>query len=209
MAEAADRVTHLREAILARARVLGLEGADEEATIEAVLDREVAVPAAGEDECRRYYEAHPAEFAAGASVSASHILFAIRPGSPVEAIRRKAEETLLEARTEPAKFAALARERSNCPSGADGGRLGPLSRGEALPEFERAIFEAGTDGILPRLVMTRHGFHVVRIDAREAGTPVPFEAVREAIARHLETRVEAKALRQYAGVLEGGSPLTR
>jgi peptidyl-prolyl cis-trans isomerase C len=64
-------------------------------------------------------------------------------------------------------------------------------------------------GVLPRLVLTRHGFHVVRVDRREPGRLLPFEAVREPLARHLEEQVRANALRQYVGVLEGGSPLTR
>lgn len=209
MAEAADRLAGVRGRILDRAKALGIDTADEEAAVEAVLDREVAVPSAGEAECRRYYEAHPGEFMSGGTVFASHILFAVTPGAPVEAIRRRAEATLAEVRSAPDLFASRARELSNCPSGAQGGDLGPLARGETVPEFEKAVFEGLAVGVLPRLVLTRHGFHVVRVDRREPGRLLPFEAVREPLARHLEEQVRANALRQYVGVLEGGSPLTR
>jgi peptidyl-prolyl cis-trans isomerase C len=209
VAEPAARLDQVRGRILERARALGLDTGDEEAAIEAVLDREVAVPSAGEAECRRYYEAHPGEFMSGGTVFASHILFAVTPGAPVEAIRRKAEATLMAVRGRPGAFAELAREYSNCPTGAKGGDLGPLARGETAPEFERALFEGDAVGILPRLVATRHGFHIIRIDRREPGRLLPFDAVREALARYLEEAVRARALRQYVGVLEGGPPLAR
>jgi peptidyl-prolyl cis-trans isomerase C len=206
---AAADLDRLREALLSRAAELGIDTADEDAAIEAVLDREVAAPKATEAECRRHYDAHPERFAEGASVTASHILFAIHPGAPVEAIRRKAEEILAAVRADPASFAARARECSNCPSGAEGGRLGALARGATVPEFEQAIFGPGADGVLPRLVMTRHGFHIVRVEARDAGRMRPFEAVQEGIARHLEAATQRKALAQYAQVVTGSSPLVR
>lgn len=209
MDSAAGDIGRLRDALLARAAELGIDTADADAAIEAVLDREVPAPTATEAECRRYFEAHPERFAEGASVTASHILFAIQPGAPVEAIRRKAEEIHAAVRADPSSFAARARECSNCPSGAEGGRLGPLERGATVPEFEQAIFGPGAEGVLPRLVMTRHGFHIVRVEARDAGRPRPFEAVQGAIARHLETAAQRKALAQYAQVLSGSSPLVR
>jgi peptidyl-prolyl cis-trans isomerase C len=209
VAEAASRLDAVRARILERARELAIAGESEESVIEAVLDHDVAVPSAGEAECRRYYDAHPGEFMGGATVFASHILFAVTPGAPVDAIRRKAEATLAAARERPDTFGALARELSNCPSGAQDGDLGPLARGDTVPEFDRAIFDGNAEGVLPRLIATRHGFHVIRVDRREPGRPLPFEAVREALARHLERAVRARALRQYVGVLEGGSPLTR
>lgn len=199
----------MRGRLLERAREIGIDTPDELAAIEAVLDREVTVPTASEAECRRYYEANPGEFDSGSTVFASHILFAVTPGAPVDAIRRHAEAALAEVRAAPDLFEQRARELSNCPSGAQGGDLGPLTRGETVPEFEKAVFEGQAVGVLPRLVMSRHGFHVVRVDRREPGRTLPFEVVREALAKHLEERVRARALRQYVGVLEGGSPLTR
>ena len=58
-------------------------------------------------------------------------------------------------------------------------------------------------GVLPQLVATRYGFHVIRVDHRVAGRTLPFETVRERIARELSTSVEARALRQYVEVLAG------
>jgi peptidyl-prolyl cis-trans isomerase C len=59
--------------------------------------------------------------------------------------------------------------------------------------------------VLPQLVATRYGFHVVRVDHRVPGRTLPFDAVRDRIARELEAGVQARALRQYVEVLAGGA----
>jgi peptidyl-prolyl cis-trans isomerase C len=177
------------------------------AAIEDLLEREVRTPEPTEAECRRWYDAHPDSFVAGELVYARHILFAVTPGAPVEALRRKAEETLHELVAHPERFAQLAAERSNCPSAAQGGSLGQLARGEAVSEFEQALFGAERTGLLPRLVNTRYGFHVVAIDERVPGHRVPFEAVHEQIAARLTEQVWQRALAQYVRVLAAGATL--
>ncbi|HLX99036.1 MAG TPA: peptidylprolyl isomerase, partial [Roseiarcus sp.] len=103
----------------------------------------------------------------------------------------------------PERFAAVAAEMSNCPSGQQGGNLGQIGRGDAAPEFEKAIFRLGPTGLMRELVKTRHGFHIVAIDQRIPGKRLPFDLAREEIAERLRATVEEKALRQYVSVLAG------
>lgn len=179
----------------------GAEDAD--AAIERLLEQEVSVPAPTDDECRRYYEGHPAEFRSGELAFVRHILFQVTPGVPVNHIRAKAERTLMDVLAEPDTFAAQAQELSNCPSGVFGGNLGQMGRGESVPEFEAAIFEDNSIGILPSLVKTRYGFHIVAIDHRLPGKAVPYEAVRDKIAERLTAAVQQRALTQYVTLLAG------
>lgn len=209
--EVSDRAAAVRELLRQRAVATGLldASAGEDSVneaIETLLEREVRTPEPGEDECRRWYDAHPDAFRSGDLVFVRHILFAVAPGMPVDALRRKAEETLHALRQGPERFAELAAELSNCPSGAQGGALGQLSRGESVPEFEREVF-AAAEGILPRLVNTRYGFHVVAIDGRVEGRLLPFESVRESIALRLAGTVAERALQQYVQVLAGQAML--
>jgi peptidyl-prolyl cis-trans isomerase C len=127
----------------------------------------------------------------------------VTPGAPLPAIRAKCEETLLALQRDPQRFEALARECSNCPSGANGGSLGQLGRGEVVPEFAAAVFDPRRTGLLPAPVRTRYGFHIVFVDHRVPGQVVPFEAVRERIAAELRERVQERALHQYVQVLAG------
>ena len=135
------------------------------AAIEALLDREVVTPEPTDEECSRFYATHLDRFSSGDLVYARHILFAVTPGAPLQAIRAKAEETLLTLQREPERFEALAREYSNCPSGANGGNLGQLTRGEIVPELVAALFDSRRTGLLPCA-----GAHTLRVSHR-AGRP--------------------------------------
>lgn len=200
-------------AVLARRAVersLLMEGADEVATdaaIEALLDREAPTPEPTDEECSRFYAKNLDRFTSGELVFARHILFAIVPGAPVDAIRSKAEETLQRVRADPEWFAELARTLSNCPSGQHGGNLGQLSRGECVPEFEQPVFGASSAGLLPELVRTRFGFHVVAVDRRVGGETLPFEAVKQRVAECLREGVRRKALQQYLRILSAETGL--
>lgn len=173
--------------------------------IDRLLEQEVPMRQPCEAECRRYYEANPARFAVGERVQASHILFAVTPGVPVAALRRRAEQALLDVRSEPETFADHARLLSNCPSGQQGGALGWLEAGETVPEFEREVFRHPEIGVLPRLVHTRFGLHVVRVEGREPGKVPAFEEVREAARTALARESHVVAIRHYVDALAGGA----
>lgn len=209
---ASPQAAAVRELLRQRAVAAGIAAPDvsdneADAAIEHLLEREVATPEPGEEECRRYYDAHPAEFSSGELAFARHILFQVTPGAPVPAIRAKAELTLAELAKDFLKFEPLARELSNCPSGQQGGNLGQLTRGETVPEFEQALFNGAYTGIYPQLVKTRFGFHILAVDRREPGKQLPFEASRTRIAQRLRERVLRKALEQYVSLLAAGADI--
>ncbi|WP_407147123.1 peptidylprolyl isomerase [Bradyrhizobium sp. ORS 86] len=198
-----------RELLRQRAVSIGLLATDEADAnavgegIERLLSVEVKVPAPTEAECRRYYETHGEEFISGDLVHARHILFQVTLGVPVPKIRARAEQALNAILAEPNRFAALAEELSNCPSGRQGGDLGQIARGTTVPEFEKALFRIDAVGILPELVKTRYGFHIVAVDRMIPGQKSPFEMVHADIAQSLRSSVERRALKQYVAILAG------
>jgi peptidyl-prolyl cis-trans isomerase C len=205
---AARRSLAVRALLLQRARELGLadehQGPDaEDAIIGQVLDAEVRTPTPAEAECRRYFNLHPDQFISGELVAARHILFAVAPGTPVAALRAHAEAMATKLMADPTQFAARAAEFSNCSSGAQGGNLGQFGRGQMVPEFDKAVFGTTATGVLPGLVQTRYGFHIVLVDRRMPGRKLDFELVREHIAAYLSSRVQERALMQYIRVLAG------
>lgn len=193
----------LRRILLDEARRLGLPDASEEAAIDALLAAEVNVPTPDEASCRRHYQQHPQRFTVGELVEVDHILFQVTPRVPLEALRELAQQTLAELLAEPARFAELARSLSNCPSGEVGGNLGQLSRGETVPEFERVVFAMNPGEILPRLLETRFGLHIVRVARRLDGRLLPFEQVEAQIADALQSASRDAAWRQYLQLLVG------
>ena len=168
--------------------------------IEALLARTIVTPEPSDDECRRHHAAHQASYSTGERVEARHILFAVTAGVDIVALRNRAETTLLDVRCDDGsedKFAQAASTQSNCPSGAQGGHLGWLTAADCAPEFAKEIFGHAEVGVLPRLVHSRFGFHVVEVLARQPGVPQPFEAVRGAVVMRLQQQAYVTALRHY------------
>jgi peptidyl-prolyl cis-trans isomerase C len=177
--------------------------------IEALLERSLSVPDPSEEACRRHFAAHEAAYRTGERIRVRHILFAVTPGVDVVALRKRAETALLDVRCHDSKsgdrFAAAAREWSNCPSGAEGGDLGSLVAADCAPEFARELFGRPEVGVLPRLVHSRFGLHVVEVLGREPGAAQSFDAVRGAVAMSLRQLSYVTALRQYLRLLAGES----
>ena len=188
----------------------GLNGAISEAAsdaIEALLAQQLVLPEPSAEACRRHFDAHPERYRCGDRAQVRHVLFAVTPGIDVRRLRDRAEAALLEARChrdgEADCFPALAAELSNCPSAEQGGGLGWLRREDCAPEFAREIFAGHEIGVLPRLVHSRFGLHVVEVIAREAGQAPDFEAVRGAVALALRQQNFVSSLRQYLQLLAG------
>lgn len=195
--------------------------------IESMLDGAVQLTEPTDDECRRYYDARLDQFVQGAQVHARHILFAVTAGVDVQKLAARAEQALLELTHRAAdagRFAELARELSNCPSGTQGGDLGWFGPQECAPELARELFQGQnrrTLGLRTRLVHSRYGLHIVDVLERHPGRQATFEEVRERIAVELAQQARAKALHRYMQLLaadaqivglelvESGSPLVQ
>ena len=176
--------------------------------IESLLEIKLSIPEPSEEECRRHHAAHQATYTTGERVHARHVLFAVTEGVDVAALRQRAETCLLDVRCHDGTernelFTKAASTLSNCPSGAEGGHLGCLKAEDCAPEFARELFGHAEVGVLPRLVNSRFGFHVVEVLAREAGAAQSFETVQGAVAMAMRQKTYITALRQYLRQLAG------
>jgi len=185
----------------------GVLSEDAASAIETLLAQNLAIPEPSEEACRRHHAAHQSSYSTGERVQVRHILFAVTQGVDVVALRNRAETTLLDVRCHDGSrvdgFANAAATLSNCPSGAQGGDLGWLTTEDCAPEFTKELFGHVEVGVLPRLVHSRFGLHVVEILAREPGIEQAFEAVRGAVAMSLRQKTYVTALRQYLRLLAG------
>ncbi len=175
--------------------------------IDALLERELQVPDPSDEAARRHHAAYPARYRTGERVRVRHILFAVTPGMDVVKLRNRAEACLLDVRCHDGsagdRFGRSAQELSNCPSGEQGGELGWLAAVDCAPEFARELLGHVEVGVLPRLVHSRFGLHVVEVLEREPGVGQPFEAVQGAVRLALRQQTYVTALRQYLQVLAG------
>jgi peptidyl-prolyl cis-trans isomerase C len=174
----------------------------DEARIRRLIEDNVAVTEPDEAACRAFYCANKMRWRSPDLFEASHILSAAQAhdGETSASAAERAQATIQELARSPCAFEALARERSDCESRANGGRLGQFVRGEVAPEIEAALrgLEAGEVAAKP--VISRFGAHVLRLDRRKLGEPLPFDHVRERIAGLL---AEQDWRRKVAAYIDG------
>jgi peptidyl-prolyl cis-trans isomerase C len=216
----AARALVIRELLLQRARYLGIAAApigdaegrretDDEAVMRALVEREVAVPEPDEETCRRYYARNRGRFRSPEIYEASHILFAALPADheTYAQARADAAAVLATLQESPDCFATLARAYSRCPSAAQGGNLGQITRGQATPEFEQALLTLAPGELCAEPVATRYGFHVIRLHRKHEGQTLPYEAVAGPIAGYLWESVRRRAAAQYIARLASAAEI--
>ncbi|TAE33567.1 MAG: peptidylprolyl isomerase [Cytophagales bacterium] len=123
------------------------------------------------------------------TVRASHIL--IRSGADSLAAEQKANDILKQIQG-GADFAALAQQNSADGSAQVGGDLGYFkNNGQMVKPFEKAIFDFTGEGLIPRVVKTDFGYHIIKITEPKTNLLYRIAGVGKAIAPSQVTRDEA------------------
>ncbi|WP_026462326.1 peptidylprolyl isomerase [Adhaeribacter aquaticus] len=99
-----------------------------------------------------------------AAARASHILIKPENQTPeAKAAAKKKAEDLLAKIKGGADFAITAAQNGQDGTAANGGDLGYFSEGAMVAPFEKAVFGAKSAGLLPNLVETEFGYHIVKV----------------------------------------------
>lgn len=182
----------------------------EEALIRGLLDEAVQVAPPDEATIRAEWLKDPARFRTQPLWEVSHILCACDPTDEAsrEAALNRATVLTGMAKDKPKRFAALASGESDCGSRSNGGALGQLGPGDTVPEFEAALRQLGEGEITDEPVLTRYGYHIIRLDAVAEGQVLPFEAVRPKISEAMEKAAWAEAARVFINQLIAESEIS-
>ncbi len=145
-----------------------------------------------EADAKAYYEENPAEFKVAAGRTASHILVATE--AEADAIRAEATSE---------NFADLAEENStDTGSATQGGSLGPIKKGQLVPEFEKVAFDL-EDGAISQPVKTQFGWHIITVDVTPASTTSFADAKDQIVQAQLNQKRQAEFTKWSEGVLKG------
>lgn len=187
-----------RRVLVLEARAQGLlppdaKDEDEPFAVQRLVDRHLASRVQiGEDEIGRRYAEHPAECASPETVTLRQILV----GTPNVArdVRRRVHK-------DPKNFDVLARTTSRAPEAAAGGLMGTFARGQLPAELEQPAFVLGP-GQTSEVIETPLGFHVLKVDARQAAREASFEECKERLRATLIRQKSDQEVRQFvAGLL--------
>lgn len=214
--QAAAEALVIREALLQMAEQREIEAApqavdsgkletDEDARIRALVEQEVTTPEPDEDSCRRYYENNRNKLRTADLYEPAHILIQAHRDDTKNYEKCRNETCVLIAHLteQPHDFERIARDRSDCPSSSDGGRLGQVTKGQTTPDFERAMFQLGPGEMTREPVETPYGFHIIRVDRMERGYVPEFELARPLVEEFLRDASWRRAVVQFVSLVVG------
>jgi peptidyl-prolyl cis-trans isomerase C len=122
----------------------------------------------------------------GEAVKASHIL--VRSNKSDDPKKRQAAldkiKSLKKQIADGADFEELAKKNSDDSSARAGGDLGYFSRGQMVPEFEKAAFALPLGGVSD-VVETPFGYHLIKVDEKRAARKLKFEDVKIDLAGYV------------------------
>lgn len=151
-----------------------LKNAEREILTQYAISKILADVNITEEEAKAYYTENQSMFIEDESVRASHIL--------VETLD-EANKVLEEIKS-GMSFEKAAETYSSCPSKAQGGDLGSFTKGRMVPEFEQAAFEL-EEGKISDPVKTQFGYHIIRVDEKNAPNLLTFDKVKDNVANNM------------------------
>ena len=148
-----------------------------------------------------------------AAARASHILIKAEGTTPeAKAVAKAKAQDILNKIKAGADFGAMARQFGTDGTKDQGGDLGWFGQGRMVPEFEKAIFGASGTGLLPGVVETSFGYHVIKVTAVPTKQTYQVAEVKKTITPGDATRevayAKAQELKGQATDLESFRKLT-
>ncbi len=155
-------------------------------------------------EAGEYYNKNKNYFNSPEKLAVSHILICHKDsyGCSSDLNKEQAKEFAENIRklATPANFANLAKQFSTDRTGADGGDLGYITRGSAVPSFEKAVFKLGK-GEISDVVETEFGYHIIYVRGKQKAISLTFEEAEDIIKKNLNENYIASKLFSYTGQL--------
>lgn len=170
----------------------GARADDERQAVARLLAAEVKPQAPSEAEVRAYYGEHEAELVRPERVALRQIL--VPTLNEARDVKRRLAK-------DPKVFDALARSQSKGPEAEAGGFMGVFERGQLPAELEPPAFSLAEGGT-SEPIESPLGYHVLRVDSRQAATTPSFEEASAEIRDRLARERRAAAERAYvAGIM--------
>jgi peptidyl-prolyl cis-trans isomerase C len=177
--------------------------------IKKLIDQQIAPKVTiTPEEMKAFYDSHPEFFKAPERVRASHILIKVEP-TATDADKAKARERIVAIQQRLKKgedFATVAKESSECPSGANGGDLDYFQRGQMVGPFEDAAFTL-KPGTMSDIVETQFGYHLIKVTDKKDASTVAYDEIKTKIEDYMKQQKVNEQLTQYVAQLKKGAKI--
>jgi len=155
----------------------------------------------GNDEVKKYYDAHPQEFTRPEQVMLSEIFLSTEGKSPeeIESVQKKAED-LRNRVMKGDDFNEIAKRYSEGSTAKDGGDLGTFKQSELAPQLEEVVFKM-EKGQITDVIQTKTGFEVLKVENHYQAGLQPQAKVENEIMNRLYMQKMQPQMRDYLGTL--------
>ena len=139
-------------------------------------------------DAKAYFEKNRHLFQQRAGIRARHILVMLRPKpSPAQTKAAMAKIARIQSALKTQKFEDVAKKFSEGPSSRRGGDLGFFARGQMVKPFEAAAYKLKM-GEVSQPVLTKFGYHIIKVTGKRQAGLQPFESVKAGIKRNLHQK---------------------
>jgi peptidyl-prolyl cis-trans isomerase SurA len=156
----------------------------------------------GNDEVKKYYDAHPQEFTRPEQVVLSEIFLSTEGKSPeeIESVQKKAED-LRNRVMKGDEFSEIAKRYSEGSTAKDrGGELGTFPKGELDQKLEEVVFKMDK-GQITDVIQTKTGFEILKVENHFQAGLQPMDKVENEIMNRLYMQKMEPQMRDYLGKL--------
>ncbi|MEQ1728185.1 MAG: peptidyl-prolyl cis-trans isomerase [Vicinamibacterales bacterium] len=157
--------------------------------------------AVNDEEARRYYQEHLAEFTQPRSVTLREIFITV-PGDGAtvnvgldEEVREKIAAVRQRA-VNGESYEKLAADLSDAPSKANAGLIGPLSLSDLSPDLQK-LLESMKQGDITQPLRGAKGYQLLKLESATTSETKPFEEAREDISNRVFTDKRTDEFEKY------------
>ncbi len=152
-----------------------MEGARKDILAQMMVSETIKDITVTDEEAESYFHANKRQFVKGETVKAKHIL--VDTEEKCAAIQKDIENGSV-------TFEEAAKGFSTCPSAQRGGDLGEFGKGQMVPEFEKAAFQAQI-GTIVGPVKTSFGYHLIKVEGKSEASETAYADVSSTIKANL------------------------
>lgn len=100
-------------------------------------------------------------------IKLAHIQLRIQAGRVLDSTAFAKANEIIARLDKGERFDSLAKQKSDDPSGKDGGDIGYTRKGTLDPDYERAAFSLDAGDYTPRPVRSRFGWHIIKVTGKK------------------------------------------